>query len=121
MAFLYNVVGQHHISLVQGESQTCSVVYQMLVVIFLFSFFVLSLRNIPKLMVKSLRSEWSSQLQVRLESTAGSVGIQLTLDQPDLSSPGTSVHPQKPPSLFVDVLKVLSVLNPNFLICVSLP
>jgi len=38
MAFLYNVVGQHHIRLVRGESQISSVVYQMLVVCFLFSF-----------------------------------------------------------------------------------
>lgn len=38
MAFLYNVVGQHHTLLAQGESQISPVVYQMLLVFFLFSF-----------------------------------------------------------------------------------
>lgn len=38
MAFLYNVVGQHHVLLVQEEFQISSVVYQMLLVFFLFSF-----------------------------------------------------------------------------------
>lgn len=70
-------------------------------------------------MVESLPTEWSSWLQVRLESTAGSVGIQLTLGQPDLSSPGTSVHP--PWAETPLTLKALSVLDPNLVICVNLP
>jgi len=74
-------------------------------------------------MVKSCPREWSSWLQVRLQSPAGSVGLQLMLCLLDLPpwAPLRTLPGQKLSSLFACVLKALLVLDPNFVIGVNLP
>lgn len=95
MAVLYNVVGQHHIQLVQGESQISSVVYQMLVLFFLVSFPLLCYitQELPKINGEKLSQRMVLMVTGETSEYSWTSGYPVHAVPTGPSPPGASLHP----------------------------
>lgn len=86
MAFLYNVVGQHHTLLAQGGSRISSVAYQMLLIFFLLSFPVICCAALELFAIRGEKLSQRMALTVPREASAhsctGSVLNTLTVLDP---------------------------------------